>query len=135
MVRTAGSRSQSNQPFSCQKRNVLFAEAAFRNLRRLSRACSDPVSGADRAQSRSTVKRKAVIKKDEVFGTHTRSWCAMPGLARCASIEFAASLLNLVKVFYIAGSGFSRRSRKASGKRRQTVVPRPGLDVIVSVPA
>jgi hypothetical protein len=60
----------------------------------------------------------------------------MPGLARCAlSIEFAASLLNLFKVFYIAGSGFSRRSRKASGKRRQTVVPRPGLDVIVSVPA
>jgi hypothetical protein len=60
----------------------------------------------------------------------------MPGLGRCAlSIEFAASLLNLFKVFYIAGSGFSRRSRKASGKRRQAVVPRPGLDVIVSVPA
>src|SRR5689334_24858821 len=100
MVRTAGSRSQSNQPFSCQKRNVLFAEAAFRNLRRLSRACCDPISRADRAQPRSTVKRKAVIKKDEVFGAHTRSWCAMPGLARCAlSIEFAASLLNLFKVF------------------------------------
>jgi hypothetical protein len=68
MVRTAGSRSQSNQPFSCQTRNILFAEAAFRNLRRLSRACCDPISRADRAQPRSTVKRKAVIKKDEVFG-------------------------------------------------------------------
>lgn len=34
---------------------------------------------------------------------------------------------------YIAGSGITRRG--ASGKLRHTVVPRPGVDVIVSVPA
>src|SRR6476661_3054166 len=34
-----------------------------------------------------------------------------------------------------AGSGFIWRSCEASGKRRQAVVPRPGCDVIDSVPA
>jgi len=36
---------------------------------------------------------------------------------------------------YIAGSGIARRSCGASGKLRQTVVPRPGVEVIVSAPA
>jgi Homogentisate 1,2-dioxygenase C-terminal len=59
MVRTGGSRSQSTQPFSCQKRNVLFAEAAFRNLRQLSRACCNPIFGADRPVSRKRRPREA----------------------------------------------------------------------------
>ena len=38
------------------------------------------------------------------------------------------------RLLLIAGSGITRRSRGASGKFRQTVVPRPGVDVIVRVP-
>ena len=60
----------------------------------------------------------------------------------CQALKFGSIIARkrgepaqLFKVFYIANSGFTRRSREASGKRRQTVVPRPGLDVIVSVPA
>ena len=122
MVRTAGSRSQSNQPFSCQKRSALFAEAAFRNLRRLSRACCDPISRADRAQPAIHGQAHAVIKKDDVFGTHTRSWCAIAGLARCASIEICGEPAqpgqgDLHCGFWIL-SAFPQSLRKAEAGRR-----------------
>src|SRR5258707_15441652 len=56
------------------------------------------------------------------------------GIVRLVEIRNPPGLLGL-GYCYIAGSGITRRSRGASGKLRQTVVPRPGVDVIVSVPA
>jgi hypothetical protein len=55
-------------------------------------------------------------------------------IVRLVEIRNQPGLLGL-GYCYIAGSGITRRSRGASGKLRQTVVPRPGVDVIVSVPA
>jgi hypothetical protein len=73
-----------------------------------------------------------------------RSAAAVPCLSALAAILVLAAVIGLAGCYKMSVTTEADvrpvrihcwSSRQASGKRRQALVPRPGVDVIVSVPA